>query len=304
MRIVRSASDAIIVSNKLRTGEAGKALGVSYAQNEIVAFLDSDNVIDDPSWLRKMTHPFSNPEILASEPLYFSRRRKDAFIARYCALIGANDPLTVYLGNHDRYCFFKRQWTEIPVKQHDHGGYLSVKVIGPRVPTFGANGFLILRRLAQPKSTSPYLFDVDLVQDLAKTNGFSIAKVKIGITHLFADNVSGFIRKSYRRIRDYFVYAALGARSYNWNEYPRAKFLKFVLFSVTLLPTLRDTRRGYAALPDSAWLFHPMACLLVLLVYGTSVLGNARSAIRIFKQKNQHTLENPKGSIIDRVIEA
>lgn len=272
LQIVSQLSDARIVTNKLRTGEAGKAVGVSCAKNEIVALVDSDNVLDDPSWLRKMTHPFSDPDIVASEPLYFSHRKTDPLVSRYCALIGANDPLTVYIGNHDRYCFFKERWTEIPLPQKDYGDYLAVEVRGRVLPTFGANGFLVLRNLVQQTGRRPFLFDIDFVHDLAGERAFHIAKVKIGITHLFAPNVGFYIRKTLRRIRDYWFYSGRGTRTYPWQDYPRAKLLKFVLFSLTVIPTLRDARRGCAVLPDRAWLFHPFGCLLVLFVYATFLM--------------------------------
>jgi len=101
LQIAREMPDVKIVSNKLRTGEAGKAVGARMAKNEILAFVDSDNILDNSRWLQKMTRPFSEPNIVASEPLYFTHRLEDPAITRYCALIGANDPLTVYIGNYD-----------------------------------------------------------------------------------------------------------------------------------------------------------------------------------------------------------
>ena len=58
-----------ILDNPLKTGEAGKAVGVSTASNEIIALIDSDNILDGPDWLARMTAPFLDPELIASEPL-------------------------------------------------------------------------------------------------------------------------------------------------------------------------------------------------------------------------------------------
>ena len=280
LAIARQIGNSTMVRNRQRTGEAGKALGVRCADNEIFAFIDSDNVLDDPLWLQKMVKPFSNFNIVASEPLYYSHRHGDPVIPRYCALIGANDPLTVYLGNHDRYCYFKKTWTGVAVEQRDCGEYLLVKLKGRILPTFGANGFLVRGDAVRAFGAKHFLFDVDLVQHLAKNGDLSIAKVKIGVVHLFASSLSLFIRKSYRRARDYWFYSAIGERSYPWKDQSRVRLLKFVLFSITFFPTAKDACTGYKSSPDASWFFHPLACFLVLCVYSASLVTNIGTSVR------------------------
>jgi glycosyltransferase involved in cell wall biosynthesis len=284
--IAMESSNATVVSNTLRTGEAGKAVGVAYARNAILAFIDSDNILDDPSWLRRMTGPFSDPEIVASEPLYFSHHRNDPMVTRYCALAGANDPLTIYLGNHDRYSFIDGCWTELSIDEKDCGDYLSVDLRASALPTFGSNGFLVLKEVVDMLIPSRFLFDVDMVVGLAEMGGLRIAKVKVGITHIFAYNVLWFLRKSYRRIRDHEYYQTRGLRRYPWTTYPRIRFLKFVLFSLTFLGTLRDARRGCRRFPDLAWLFHPFACFCVTIIYATVIMANPSNALLFMKRLN------------------
>jgi glycosyltransferase involved in cell wall biosynthesis len=269
LQIAKEMPDVKIASNKLRTGEAGKAVGARLARNEILAFVDSDNILEGPLWLQKMTRPFSEPNIVASEPLYFTHRHDDPAITRYCALIGANDPLTVYIGNYDRYSYLKKRWTEVPVRQEDSGQYLSIELRGAILPTFGANGFLVLRKLVQGNSPRSFLFDIDFVQSLTAISGLKIAKVKVGIIHLFASGINLFMHKSYRRIRDYSFYTSRGARTYPWGNHSRVKLLKFILSSLLVVPMLRDAGRGYREFPDRAWLIHPIACFLILSVYAT-----------------------------------
>jgi len=91
-----------LVKNLLKTAEAGKAVALRHARNDLVALIDSDNILPDKNWLKKMTAPFADPEIIVSEPWQFTYRKKDGFIDRYCALIGMNDPLVMFLGNYDR----------------------------------------------------------------------------------------------------------------------------------------------------------------------------------------------------------
>jgi glycosyltransferase involved in cell wall biosynthesis len=281
LKIAKETPNVKIVANRLRTGEAGKAVGARIARNEILAFVDSDNILDNPLWLQKMTDPLSDSSIVASEPLYYTHRPEDPAISRYCALIGANDPLTVYIGNYDRYSHLTRQWTEVPMRQHDNGQYLSIELSGRVLPTFGANGFLVSRKLVEESRFGSFLFDIDFVQSLTAITGLKIAKVKVGITHLFASGINMFIRKSYRRIRDYSFYASKGVRTYPWASHSRVKLLKFVLSSLLVVPMLRDAGRGYREFPDRAWLIHPVACFLVLSVYAAYAATNLKTTLKI-----------------------
>ncbi len=79
-----------IYPNPLKTGEAGKAVGVRRSKGEIIALIDSDNIRPSKDWLFRMTEPFQDREIAGSEPLYYSYRKEDGYITRYCAMLGMN----------------------------------------------------------------------------------------------------------------------------------------------------------------------------------------------------------------------
>jgi glycosyltransferase involved in cell wall biosynthesis len=51
-----------IYPNSLKTGEAGKAVGVKHAKNEIIALIDSDNILPSRDWLSRMAEPFQDRE--------------------------------------------------------------------------------------------------------------------------------------------------------------------------------------------------------------------------------------------------
>lgn len=68
MDIARRFKVDKILQNPLMTGEAGKAVGVEAASNEIIAPTDGDNVLDGKDWLRRMVEPFADPEFVGSEP--------------------------------------------------------------------------------------------------------------------------------------------------------------------------------------------------------------------------------------------
>ncbi len=260
---------AKIVKNKLRTGEAGKAIGVKYAKGQILAFIDSDNVLPDENWLSKMIQPFlDSDEIVATEPLYFTYRKDDHWLTRYFALLGMGDPLNLFIGNYDRYSFISDKWTELPIKFIDREDYL-ILLLKKEFPTIGANGFLIKKKILQEYPSKDYLFDIDVLKFLAKRNEIKVAKVKVGIVHLFSGNISTFIRKQRRRIKDYLYFYRLGARVSQINT---GKVwwgsVKFIFLTVTILPLLIQTFAGFRRKPDIALFFHPIACWLTLTTYG------------------------------------
>ncbi|MFA6561643.1 MAG: glycosyltransferase [Verrucomicrobiia bacterium] len=272
LAIAREHTDKIF-PNPLKTGEAGKAVALRNASGEIVAFVDSDNILPTPDWLRRMMEPFDDSEIVASEPLQYTYRAQDGMITRYCALIGMNDPLCLFLGNYDRYCQLTGKWTELPVEVEERADYLKVGFPGGRLPTIGANGFLMRRSELAGQLASDYLFDIDVLYEIAATRALRIAKVKTGIIHLFCGEVSDFSRKQKRRVRDYLYYQSLSVRKYPWGASSRAGLIKFVLATVTVLPLLWQSLRGYLRQPDVAWFFHPVACWITLWQYGWGRIG-------------------------------
>ena len=265
---------ARVFPNRLKTGEAGKAVGLRKAGREIVAFIDSDNILPSKDWLRRMVEPFREDDIIASEPISYTYRKEDGFITRYSALIGMNDPLCMFLGNYDRFSMLTGKWTEMPHGEQDRGGYIKVRLYPGSIPTIGANGFMI-RRSALAGFSGDYLFDIDILHGLLEKNpGIRVAKVRLGIIHIFSGSVSTFIRKQERRIRDYSYYTRIGARRYPWKKMSYKRLLRFVFYSATLLPLLWQAFRGWTKRRDSAWFFHVPACWITLWVYAW---GRARS---------------------------
>lgn len=264
-----------VVPNRLKTGEAGKAEGVKAAKNEILAFIDSDNILPDRAWLKRMVEPFEDPEIIGAEPIGYTYRLNDGYITRYCALLGMNDPLCLFLGNYDRHCTLTGRWTEMPKKEEDKGDYLKIDLDRKNLPTIGANGFFINRSALEGLGIGDYLFDIDVIYELLNQNGSAVnstnkkfAKVKTGIIHIFSGDMRSFARKQRRRVRDYLYYNKLDIRKYPWGGAVRLKLLKFVLSCLTVIPLLNQSVKGYRKKPDGAWFFHPLACWITLWEYG------------------------------------
>lgn len=262
-----------IVENPLRTGEAGKAAGIAVCRGDLIALVDSDNILPDPGWLRRMTAPFADPAIMGAEPLEYTCRAADSALTRYFALLGMNDPICLFLGNYDRFCGITGKWTELPVKQADCGDYLKLTLVETALPTIGANGFVFRRTLLERVTWSPYFFDIDVVHQAVASGHPHFAKVKTGIVHLFCDRLSLFRRKQQRRIRDFLYFAATRQRTYPWQRQNKFAIFRFALCTALVLPLLVQMARGMLRRPDRAWWYHMPVCWITLWVYGGATIG-------------------------------
>lgn len=272
--ICRAKGVDAILPNPLKTGEAGKAVGVKAARNDVIALIDSDNVVPDAGWLRAMLEPFNEPGIAASEPIAYYCRPGDGYITRYCARLGMNDPLCLFLGNYDRVCGVTGKWTGLPVEAADRGSWLEVTLRKGPIPTIGANGTCFRRSfLLHYLKDGAYLNDIDILYDaVSEAGAVKIAKVKTGIIHIFAGTARVFARKQRRRIEDFLYYRKAGGRSYPWSALPKTGVAVFALCCVTVVPLVVQAVIGAVRAPDTCWLFHPVACWITLWCYGMGVV--------------------------------
>jgi len=273
LEIARGFKVDKIVPNPLKTGEAGKSAGIKAATGDIIALVDSDNILDSPDWLLNMLAPFKDRDITATEPLWYTRRDEDPALTRYFAMLGMNDPLCLFLGNYDRYCMVTGRWTGLAVATEDHGTYLKLALDERHLPTIGANGFVFRRSLLDHVSWDPYFFDIDIMHQAILAGRNRMAKVHCGIVHLYCLTLADFARKQDRRIRDFLFFSTNRGRTYPWARQRKSGIFWFALCSVLILPLSVQCAIGCFRKRDPAWLFHFPVCWLTLWIYGKAVLG-------------------------------
>lgn len=271
-KISNSKLQIKIFPNPLKTGEAGKAVALRYAQGELVALIDSDNILPDKDWFKKMVEPFSDPEILGSEPWEFTYRKNDSLVNRYCALIGMNDPYCYFVGNYDKRSILSGKWTGLKITQEDKDNYLKIKLEKGILPTLGANSTIWREEvLKDAVGKSSYLFDTDIPYILINRKPFYFAKVKVGIIHDYCHRVYDFYRKQKRRAKDFFYLENEEKRNRTYQRQFKRQ-LYFIISTIFIFPLLFQTFRSYLRKPDRAWLFHPFACWLTLWVYALETI--------------------------------
>lgn len=269
-----------VVENPLKTAEAGLAAGIKASSGDLIARIDSDNILEGDDWLDTMTAPFKDPAIAATEPIRYTYRKQDPMLTRYCALLGMNDPLCLFLGNYDRESVLTGKWTGLDVVSRDMGDYLEIELTADRMPTIGANGFLVRKAWVDELEIGDYCFDVDFVSDIVKNGHDRFAKVRIGIIHLYGRDLRTFGRKQLRRVRDWWFFNSVGERSFEWGSSMRRGIPRFLLSCATFFPLAAQVVKGYRRVPDPAWLLHVPACYMTAFIYAFGVLeGRLRPRI-------------------------
>jgi len=266
---------SFIVSNTLKTAESGKSVGLMAATGDFVVLVDSDNELPHALWLQNMIAPLvDHIEAVGSEPLEYTWRPQDGFIARYCALIGMNDPLVLFLGNYDRKCLVSNKWTEVPHSEVDYEKYILVTFDKTGLPTIGANGTVFRTEFLKKFATGDYIFDIDILAGVIEREGkVNFIKVKESIVHTFCESdIKKFKRKQGRRIADFIFHRSAGTRNYPWEKINYTGYLKFVVSCVTLIPLIVQSVKGYTRKKDTAWFFHVLACEITLWEYSLGVL--------------------------------
>jgi glycosyltransferase involved in cell wall biosynthesis len=263
----------VVVPNPRKTGEAGKAEAIRHARGELLCSIDSDNIVIGSDWLRRMTAPFADPDVIGAEVSRFHYRGEDHPINRWHALTGVADPLTLYTGNYARDSLLTGSWTGMPHDSEPRDGWERLVLRPGAVPVLGANGFVVRRSAFDVVPLGDYFFDLDFVTDLVIAGHRTFARVDAAIHHYFCDGLRGYIRKTRRRADDFLYFSTQGERSYDWTSATRRQGIaRFVLATVLVVPLIRDALRGQRRRRDVAWWFHIVACWLTLAIYTAAVV--------------------------------
>lgn len=262
---------------KKQNAEYNKGVGIESANGELLLLIDHDNVLPHKKWLAKMVQPFlDDKKIVGVETLRYHYDKKGGLLDRYFALYGAGDPLAFYLGKADRLSFIYDKYN-LAGKVMLEEPYYIVEFDKKHIPTLGANGFMIRRRLLleNAKADVKNYFHIDVNVDLIKKGYNRYAFIKDDIIHLTGNkSVINFLYRRALFMQQYYVKVSSRRRYSVYMSGDTFKLLLFIIYSLTFLKPTLDAIRGYIKVRDKAWFLHPLLCFTLTIIYSFLTINN------------------------------
>ncbi len=284
----------ISVNPKKQNAEYNKSIGIQEAKGEILFLLDHDNVLPHNRWLKRMVYPFlDSKKVVGVETLRYHYDPNGSLLDRYFSLFGAGDPIAYYLGKADRLSYLHDVYN-LAGQAIDKGTYYLVEFNDKNIPTLGANGFLIRRKLLMEHARSGpgEYYHIDVNVDLIREGYNTYAFVKDSIIHLTGyNNIFNFLKRRILFLKQYYLDASgtIVKKSRRYSVFEKKdtfKLIKFIIISITLVIPLIDSIRGYRKIHDIAWFLHPFLCFVLFVLYSYTIMSDyIRRYVKQFLEK-------------------
>lgn len=270
----------LTVDPKNQNVELNKSIGIQKAKGDLLFMLDHDNILPSTDLIKKMIQPFLDyKEMVGVETLRYHYDPKGTLLDRYIGLFGVNDPLPWYLGKADRMSFIYENYDK-KYKPEDCGDYFLVHFTRDNIPTIGANGFMVRRKiLLKNANVKPgKFFPIDVNVDLIRKGFNTYAFVKDSIYHMSGrGSVMYYLKRRMLFMKQYHLseknMSLQKARRYS--VYEKKDFWKlvyFIIISLTFIVPIYDSMRGYLKIRDNAWFIHPIMCFGFVTLYGYVII--------------------------------
>lgn len=271
LQIAEKSGCKIIKAGYKNNQEIRRGIGLSRATGEIIAVIDSDNILPYSQWLRDMIDPLiSNKDVVASQTLHYFYNKNDLLFNRYTALFGVNDPVVLFLKKADRMMIFQEHWDQSKVL-FENDKYILTEFNKDNLPTVGCNGFLIKKqKLLESNWRNGNYFHIDVIYDLTLINPIKVAIVKNSIWHKTGNTFFDFIKKRFKYFRQYSNSPTAKRRYYILDFKKKKDLLRLLGFSIagiTFIYPFIQSMVGFRKQKDIAWFVHPFLCIIFLMMY-------------------------------------
>jgi glycosyltransferase involved in cell wall biosynthesis len=256
-RALAAQYGARVLDDDGKNMEEGKRLALRHATGEYIVFVDADNEITHPDYLRLAIMGLqANPQALGVEAYYLPSPKMSSFCAYLTHLLHISDPIAWLMSANPRLVAGAgevERW-KLP------DGTFSYPL--------GANGFVFRRADLQSVQADEKFQDTHVALFLMKNGKREWLRIRgRGVHHYYIQTLSGFVKKRRRAVVHFLRVQT--EMPVNWmREKPAVPLWLAALYCVTFLGPIFHTVRGVIRDRDIRWAWHLPACL-------GSVLGNA-----------------------------
>jgi len=254
--------------------EARRYVALSYARNDIIVWLDSDNYISDKYWLHDMAKPFTEYEnIDCTYTKWYSYTENMSNLNKYYALIGGGDPIAYYLNKNDRLPLFSEKLPSNIYQVKDKGSYHIVSFCNEQdLPALGCNGFLIRRsvlNLVKYDDPNEY-FHTDILVDIMKKKNLVMAIVKNSIIHNTGDTIKHSMSKriSYMKLHSQELTKLRKYKVFSFSN--KLDIIKGIIIFIrisTIIEPLFFSIVQSIKYKNKNWLIHPFMSFVTMYSY-------------------------------------
>lgn len=236
--------------------------------------ISADNRLHEPDIISRMVDILeSDGSVVGCETAYYGMRPDDPALSRYFALIGGNDSVAVGLGKADRLPLDADSWTNLgQCINHDTFFKVTFEPEISKIPTLGANGFMLRSHLISGNVYAETGLHIDMCADLILNGYATFAFLKDRhIIHYIDSTLPEFLM---RRVRFKNLYSEDKLERLYKVFHPSDldRLLLLVVFYGTFLQPLIRAGIGYALKPDRAWFLHPIVSFVFVVSYGVDVI--------------------------------
>jgi len=279
-----------VVENPKKLCGPGVAIGMDSASKEIQIFFAADNRLPTRDWLRTVVRPFVEDHKIYAAFGHFFVDRRDPPLNRYFSLVESSPFHLFVCGNESSKKLYEMSYDVV----EEGNGYKVLRMTSEKFPILGlANGFALnasalrsgeegrrlLRSISQ--SLDRDLDDILPVIQLIES-GYKLAYVPSApVHHYHLQTYRQFVEKYSWKIKNNLV----GGKAYTnarvfLSRRRQVREKMWFMYCISFAWPLYDALRGLRRDRDTAWLLHPLLCLLLAVLGLVSVALNPSLAVR------------------------
>jgi glycosyltransferase involved in cell wall biosynthesis len=273
-----------IIETSIKNPELAKLLAFEKSTGDVFFYLDDDNELTSPDWLKKMVYPLVCEPTIVGSFTHHTAFREDSAVTRYLSYDKLQrDPLLRYfsVGIEETFVEYKKD-------------YIVCEFSPNKIPPVG----LVLYRRRDVKSLLKTeqidrrrIFDIDLPATFVKHGYTRFAYVPVGIRHMHANNMLALIKKRVITVKRAFL-PTYPSRKFIWfsieDKRSLTKILKWLFLANSIIPLTISGIKKYMRYKDRVLLLEPLIGLVltdtVLFVFifdrkGRLMIGKALTTI-------------------------